>query len=314
MAKAVAEATPVAEAQPTQQVSIGSTMSIPAANQFVGATPGWDMESVNETVGNMDEQRAALLRPRAYGGEKKAPVEKIALENSSEGVSIPQEEKEAKISTGDVAKGIPDAQVNDYVVNEEDISQIQDPIIKSMALMFRNVAKGADLDRALGNAIRYADSRLVDSAYLREIGGENANDLIEMAKGIVEGVIQQARSFEQSVYAEAGGEKQWYQAVNIFNSKAPEELRVTIANMIDSRDEKLIRAATRMVVNFNNNSGFAPVVKPTLAHTAVTQAQQGLSEAEFDKALRGLNMFDKNFAQQRNELIRQRLIGKQAGR
>lgn len=303
---------PEAEAPQVQAAPkvTGTPTSIPVPDMFVGQTPGWDVNAISETANAQAEQRAALFRPRT------APSENLAPKNSGEGDSIPKEEKVAKIDEGTVRNPIPERHEGptyDYTVKAEDIDQISDPIVKSMALMFRNAAKGADLDRALGNAIRYADSRLIDSAYLREIGGDNAEDLIAMAKGIVEGVVQQAQRFEQSVYAEAGGEKAWYQAVNIFNAKAPEELRITVANMIDSQNEKLIRAATRMVVNFNNNSGFAPVVKEGLRSSPVSQAPQGMSEADFDKAIRGLNMFSRDFAQKRDELIRQRKLGIQAG-
>lgn len=53
-------------------------------------------------------------------------------------------------------------------LNTFDVNTIDDPVLKSMATMFKSSVPDMDLDRALANAISYGDPNLIDIAYITD--------------------------------------------------------------------------------------------------------------------------------------------------
>lgn len=90
-------------------------------------------------------------------------------------------------------------------LNTFDVNTIDDPVLKSMATMFKSSVPDMDLDRALANAISYGDPNLIDIAYITDKAGNNAPHLINLAAGIVNTINAQSEAMEQSVYQEVGG-------------------------------------------------------------------------------------------------------------
>ena len=199
-------------------------------------------------------------------------------------------------------------------LGEFDTSKIEDPIIRSMANVMQAAGKDLDLDRVLGKALAHGDVGLIDAAYLQEKAGANAANLLEIARGIVQAVEAKSTAITQSVYAAVGGEAQWSTSVAAFNKAAPEALRVTVAQMLDSTNEKAIMAGAKIVAEFGKASGLLPQAAG-LVNTAAgaANAAQGLSKAQFQEELRKLDPNARDYEQSRQALFTRRSLGKSVG-
>lgn len=197
-------------------------------------------------------------------------------------------------------------------LNTYDVESIEDPILKSMATVLKTVGKDVDLDRAIGRAISEGRVDLIDVAYLKEKGGVNSNELITIAQGLVQAVQAKGAAVTDSVHKLAGGEAQWDAGVAAFNAQAPQELRMVVAQMLNSHKENLIQAGAKLVVEFSKNSGALPNVNAGItAGASSLPAAQALSKVEFQEELRKLNPQDRAFESQRKELFARRSLGRQ---
>lgn len=200
-------------------------------------------------------------------------------------------------------------------LNKLDIASIEDPAIRSMAYALKVAGPDIDMNRALGHAISHGDPSLIDSHYLREKGGQNADALIEIAKGIVQAVEQQSNATVDRIMQAVGGEQAWKASVAVFNTAAPKELRTTVAQMLNSGKEDLIQAGAKIVAEFGKNSGMIPRTgaSPILNTAGAPQSGQALSKAEFQYALQKLDRNAPNYLESREELFNRRRVGKQIG-
>lgn len=199
-------------------------------------------------------------------------------------------------------------------LNGLDVSTIEDPILRSMATVMQTVGKGIDMDRALGIAIERGDPGLIDQAYLREKGGDNAEQLITIAKGIVQAIEAQSVAVTAEVHSLAGGEAGWQTAVAAFNKSASPEMRSVVALMLDSEKKSQITAGAKLVVEFAKQSGFVPTVNPLVQNGgAAASSAQALSKEAFQTALRSLNPNTREYQNQRAELFARRQQGKNLG-
>lgn len=199
-------------------------------------------------------------------------------------------------------------------LNTYDVNSIDDPILKSMATVMQTVGKGIDMDRALGKAIENGRIDLIDAAYLREKGGDNAEQLITIAQGIVQAVEAKGQQVTKDIHTLAGGEPVWNASLAAFNSKAPQELRVVIAQMLDSNQDNLIKAGAKMIVEYGKTSGAVPQVSALVqSGAAAIPSAQALDKAGFQEELRKLNPQARTFDAQRAELFARRTLGRQLG-
>lgn len=198
--------------------------------------------------------------------------------------------------------------------NEFDVNQINDPIIKSMATVLQTAGKDLDLDRVLGKALAFGDPALVDLAYLRDAGGPQAAQLAEIAKGIVQAVNAKAEAVTNEVYSYVGGEAVWHSSVAAFNQSAPHELKVTVAQMLDSTNENFIKAGAKIVAEFGRSSGLIPQQGAPLLNSASAGVQgQGLTREQFQSELRKIDPNSAGFEQAREALFARRALGKRSG-
>jgi hypothetical protein len=199
-------------------------------------------------------------------------------------------------------------------LNTYDVASIDDPIIKSMATVMQTVGKGLDMDRVLGKAIENGRVDLIDAAYLREHGGDNAEQLITIAQGIVQAVEAKASQTTSEIHSLAGGEPIWNASLAAFNTKAPQELRVVVAQMLDSNQDNLIKAGAKMIVEYGKSSGGVPQSNPLIQSGAAGMpAAQALDKATFQEELRKLDPQSRGFDAQRSELFARRSLGRQLG-
>lgn len=199
-------------------------------------------------------------------------------------------------------------------LHKYDVGSIDDPIIRSMATVMQTVGKGVDLDRALGHAIETGRVDMVDAAYLREVGGENAEQLIAIAQGLVQAIEAKGTAVTAGVHALAGGEAGWNTSVAAFNTGAPQELRMVVAQMLDSNKENMIQAGAKLVLEFAKASGRVPNITPGLRTGAASAPQgQALDKEGFQAELRKLNPQDRQFNSARQELFARRQLGRNMG-
>jgi hypothetical protein len=196
-----------------------------------------------------------------------------------------------------------------------DVDKIDDPIIKSMATALQVMGTNLDLDRALGRALAAGDPSLVDVRYIAEAGGPQAQQLAEIAKGIVTAVQAKANAVTASVHALVGGEAQWNAAVAAFNTAAPAELRLAVKSLLDSTSEAHIQAGAKLVAEFGKTSGLLPQVGAPLLGTmqAGQVGGQGLTKTQFVVELQKLDRSARDYSEQRDSLFARRALGKRAG-
>lgn len=209
----------------------------------------------------------------------------------------------------------PQAPVQNPLIGGYDAQNIDDPIIRSMATALQVAGKDIDLNRVLGNALALGNPALVDTAYLAEKGGSNAAQLAEIARGIVLAVNAKGAEITNEVYASVGGEANWGACVSAFNQTAPQELRVTISQMLDSKNPEFIRAGAKIVAEFGKTSGHVPQQTGNLlsVRNVAAGAAQGLSKQQFQAELIKLNQNSAGYEEARGDLYMRRTLGKRSG-
>lgn len=175
-----------------------------------------------------------------------------------------------------------------------------------------------DLQRAVSNALQYGDESLIDVAFITEKFGKHAPQALALAKAAVADINQQHAQAKQAVYATAGGEQNWNQAVSVFNTSAPEHVKVAVQTLVNSGR---IQEGAQLLLDVVKGSGLLPQVNPTLTGGASTAPAGGaLDAASFRKEMEALKKEAGNrslesgvFGQRYQVLIQRRAAGRQIG-
>ena len=175
-----------------------------------------------------------------------------------------------------------------------------------------------DLQRAVSNALQYGDESLIDVAFITEKFGKHAPQALALAKAAVADINQQHAQAKQAVYATAGGEQNWNQAVSVFNTSAPEHVKVAVQTLVNSGR---IQEGAQLLLDVVKGSGLLPQVNPTLTGGAATAPAGGaLDAASFRKEMEALKKEAGNrslesgvFGQRYQVLIQRRAAGRQIG-
>lgn len=277
----------------------GSTTPNSEPHQYPNQRPGYVRKEA-QTQGQADGKQTTAQTPEIPEGLDIAALINNALgQKSATADTTP--------STEDRPAWLPDN------LAKFDVETIDDPIIKSMATVLQVAGKDLDLNRVLGNALAHSDPALVDVAYIAEKGGANAQQLAEIAKGIVQAIAAKSDSITSEVHAIAGGADAWSRSASIFNDGAPEALRMTVKAMLDSTNAEYIKAAAKIVTEFGKASGVVPRPGANISTAAGGAVAQGLSAAQFKAEIFKLNQNSPGYLEARNELFARRAIGKRAG-
>lgn len=166
---------------------------------------------------------------------------------------------------------------------------------------------GVDLDRAFQVAVERGDTDLIDSAYLREKLGKDADAVIRQATALFDYSANKAAESMNAVFEAVGGEQNLRQAVPYFNQSADAAERAEVKYLLDSGNKELMARAARRIVEHAKNAGMQysqgnqPLGSPSTA--------KGLSRAEYIEAIS-----QKNITQEQYETLReQRKLGAQQG-
>lgn len=105
----------------------------------------------------------------------------------------------------------------------------------------------------------------------------------------------------------------WHSSVAAFNQSAPPELKVTVAQMLDSPNENFIKAGAKIVAEFGRSSGLIPQQGAPLLNSASAGVQgQGLTREQFQSELRKIDPNSAGFEQAREALFARRALGKRS--
>lgn len=285
-------------------------MTTVATNGFIEPPQGNTIVGGASNVPPPNMQPGFIVPPVAPAPTEAAPAAPVAGSQDQSGLQAAIAALTAQLQSNTPVEST--SPVGD--LNKFDVAGIDDPILRSMATVMQTVGKGVDLDRVLGKAIESGRVDLVDSAYLRDVGGENAEQLITIAQGLVQAIEAKANAVTASVHALAGGEAGWSNSVAAFNTNAPQELRMVVAQMLDSKKDNMIQAGAKLVLEFSKASGTLPNINPGLRAGAAGAPQgQALDKEGFQDALRKLNPNDRSFNNARQDLFSRRALGRQMG-
>lgn len=272
-----------------------------------GMQPGWVQNPVQPQGEAVGQQQA----PQQQAAPQGQPDLSGVMELLQRALATTQPGQPAQAAQEVPSK--PNAQAAESL-NNFNANELQDPVLRAMAVTMQTVGKDLDLDRVLGRAISSGDVSLIDTAYLRDAAGEHAPQLTEIAKGIVQSIADKAARVTNDIFASVGGEAQWQAVAAVFNKSAPRELRVTVAQMFDSQNTELIRAASKIVAEFGRSSGQLPKLGAPQLTTASAGIQgQALSKADFKAALFALDHNSPNFTADRESLMARRSLGRRIG-
>jgi len=183
-------------------------------------------------------------------------------------------------------------------------------------------AKPSDLNRAVSKALEYQDANLIDVAFIKERFGKHAAQAISIAKAAVAENISQAGkasdAAKQVAYSVAGDQAKWNQAVSVFNTAAPANIKAAVEALMDKGN---IKAGAELLMQTVSQSGLVPETNPSLNGGSVTAGNTGaLSAQQFKTELATLRKEAGNGsletgpnAEKYNRLITRRRAGKQAG-
>lgn len=189
-----------------------------------------------------------------------------------------------------------------------------DPVLKSLTSGFVALGKDIDLNRAIGNAINLGKTELIDSAYIQEKGGDQAANLLAIAKGIVERTQQATSETLRTAHTEAGGESNWNAAIAAFNQQAPQHLKTVVSTLVNSGNLTNVAAAIRTVIDYARGTGSINTPGTFVQGAVGAGSASALSKGEFQAALVKLDRHAPNFAELRNDLFNRRQAGKAQGK
>lgn len=201
-------------------------------------------------------------------------------------------------------------------LNDIDVDQIESPQIRELGKLLLTALPGANIDTVFGKAFEYGDPALVNEMYIKEKGGANAAQLIQMAQQIVKTATAEIAASVDSVYRAAGGEAQWQAAVAAFNKNAPKHLKSVAVKLLDSPNRSEIQEGAKFVIEFARQGGFvAEAAERVDAQGGAGVGERGLSAEEYKEAIRNLKpaFNNPNRNREEQELYRLRVLGKQRG-
>lgn len=202
-------------------------------------------------------------------------------------------------------------------LNDLKPGDIDDPQVRALGELLIGSVPNLDLNRAIGKAIEYGDPGLVDAAYLKDIGGDKAAALLNVAQQIVMAVDAKSKATIQQVYTDAGGQAQWEAAVALFNKNAPKHIKEVAQELLNSSQFSKIQTGAKFVTEYAKQQGGLSSTPDFLTPSGYQgDSSQALDKSSFQQELRKLapEHQNPNYVQERNELFRRRQLGKNLGR
>lgn len=186
-----------------------------------------------------------------------------------------------------------------------------DPLANSMLSVIGVVAPSIDIERFLSKALLANDASLIDVAYVQEKFPQSAQQLLTIARGLIDHSKAQGARREAAVHAAAGGKENWTAAAAVFRQSAPPAIK-QIAQVLFERGQDV--AAAQLVVGFSQQSGALASPGTFVQGGGANFGGQALDKATFQTELRKLNPNEVGYEQKRADLFARRQQGKALGR
>lgn len=192
-------------------------------------------------------------------------------------------------------------------------------IIDAGVAMLQKVAglNNDDIMRAMGNAVKFNNPELIDSAFLKERFKEHAEYAELLCKAYYEDRVGQAQSLVKSAYEAAGGEEQWGVARDVFKSKAPAHLQTAARTLIDAGN---VKDGVALIMDYCRTQGLV-VQQGNQIKGSAGLAGAPLTSSEFSAEYRKLREEAGNrslesgpLRQRYDDLLARREAGKRLGR
>ncbi len=173
-------------------------------------------------------------------------------------------------------------------------------------------------EAAIQNALQYGDENLIDYTSLTNgLTPDQINQAKALAQATYKEVQTQIQSETQAAYQLAGGEAQWKEASQVFNTKAPDHVKAAVRSLLEAGN---IRSAAQLVLDTTRSLGMVNTGGSPIQGGNGT-AQQGLSLSEFNAQVRDLERSAGNRSFEQGEyktkldnLLALRNLGRSQGR
>lgn len=202
-------------------------------------------------------------------------------------------------------------------LNDISPDDIGDPNVKRIVQLVDTHYPHLDRQRVMGKALEFGDPDFIDTNYLRDQLGDQADILIPFLEEIVETTQQSYESLVQDIYKEVGGAERWQGIAKVFTQSAPESIRSVAKQLIDSQDMDQIEQGIRLILDYSEQSGIAPKPPRLIQGQGFTQGGgQGLSAEDFKAELAKIgsrNSNPRNYDKMVTELRQRRALGIELG-
>lgn len=202
-------------------------------------------------------------------------------------------------------------------LNDITAEDIGDPNVKRIVQLMDAHYPNLDRQRLMGKALEYGDPDFIDTNYLKDQLGDQADMLVPFLEEIVETTQQSYESLVQDIFKEVGGEERWRGIAEVFTQSAPSSIRSVAKQLIDSQDMGQIEQGIRLILDYAEQSGIAPKPPRLIQGQGFTQGGgQGLSAEDFKAELAKIgsrNSNPRNYDKLVTELRQRRALGIELG-
>lgn len=202
-------------------------------------------------------------------------------------------------------------------LNDISPDDIGDPNVKRIVQLVDTHYPHLDRQRVMGKALEFGDPDFIDTNYLRDQLGDQADILIPFLEEIVETTQQSYENLVQDIYKEVGGQERWQSIAKVFTQTAPTSIRSVAKQLIDSQNMEQIEQGIRLILDYSEQSGIAPKPPRLIQGQGFTQGGgQGLSAEDFKAELAKIgsrNSNPRNYDKLVTELRQRRALGIELG-
>lgn len=222
------------------------------------------------------------------------------------------------------AQQVPAQNPNEYVMPNPYQAPAIDPDSNYIDISIQYLASELNVspdafDEVLDKALEYGDINLINPAAMGNLTPEQAQRVTALATAAYQQVQDQIQSARNTVYALAGGEAAWNNAIQTFNSTATAQEKAYVEYLIDHKVDA--RAAGEYVLNVlrtggrTNNIVQAPVIGGvgTVTH-GLSSAEYKVELAKLEQEIGNRSFDDPMFAGRMAALDQRRALGRQQGR
>lgn len=272
-----------------------TSSTAPATDPVQSVSPNHSQDfGTQSTAANTDPNLAAELQ---------SIKEMLSAQKSGVETTEPEQEQQVQRPTGGLNDITPD--------------DIGDPSVKRIVQLMDTHYPSLDRQRLMGKALEFGDPDFIDTNYLRDQIGDQADILVPFLEEIVETTQQGYESLVQDIYKEVGGQERWQGIAQVFTQSAPASIRSVAKQLIDSQDLDQIGQGIRLILDYAEQSGIAPKPPRLIQGQGFTQGGgHGLSAEDFKAELAKVgsrNSNPRNYDKLVTELRQRRALGIELG-